>query len=171
MASQWYVLRSKPNKERIVWQQVQARGIETFYPRLKVRPVNPRARKIKPYFPGYLFVRADLDEVGLSTFQYMPYAVGLVCFGGEPAYVPEALINAIRLRVGGEIAEAGAGITGDFKRNDPVWIHDGPFVDYEAIFDTRISGSERVRVLLQMIDGRNIKVEMYAAQIETKQRS
>jgi transcription antitermination factor NusG len=171
MASQWYVLRSKPNKEDIVWQQVQAWGFETFYPRLQVRPVNPRSRKIKPYFPGYLFVRADLSEAGLSTFQYMPYAVGLVCFGGEPAYVPEALINAIRLRVGGEIAEAGAGITGDFKRNDPVWILDGPFAGYEAIFDTRIPGRERVRVLLQMLDGRNIKVEMYAAQLESRQRS
>jgi transcription antitermination factor NusG len=171
MASQWYVLRSKPNKEKIVWQQMQARGIESFYPRLRVQPVNPRSRKIKPYFPGYLFVRADLSEVGLSTFQYMPFAVGLVCFGREPAYVPEALINAIRLRVGEEIAEVGVGIAGGFKRNDPVWVLDGPFAGYEAIFDTQIPGSERVRVLLKMLDGRNIKVEMCATLIEPKRRS
>lgn len=171
MTSRWYALRSKPHKEGIVWQQAQVRGFETFYPRLRVHPVNPRARKIKPYFPGYLFVQADLEVVGLSTFQYMPYTMGLVCFGGEPAHVPEALINAIRLRVGGEIAEGGEGITDRFKPNEPVWILDGPFAGYEAIFDTRISGSERVRVLLQMLDGRNIKVEMCAALIESKQRS
>lgn len=169
MTSRWYALRSKPCKEAIVWQQVQARGFETFYPRLRVRPVNPRARKVKPYFPGYMFVQADLDVVGLSTFQYMPYTMGLVCFGGEPAHVPEAAIHAIRRRVG-EIAEAGGELFDGLKRGDPVWIQDGPFAGYEAIFDTQISGRDRVRVLLQMISGRNIKIEMCAAQIECKQR-
>ena len=102
----WYVLRSKPCKEETVWRQAQSLDFETFYPRLRVRPVNPRSRKVRPYFPGYLFVQADLDVVGLSTFQYMPYAIGLVCFGGEPAYVQESLILAIRGRVE-EIAEVG----------------------------------------------------------------
>ena len=165
MTSRWYALRSKPHKEGIVWQQAQVRGFETFYPRLRVHPVNPRARKIKPYFPGYLFVQADLDVVGLSTFQYMPYTMGLVCFGGEPAHVPEALINAIRLRVGGEITEGGEGITDRFKRNDPVWILDGPFTGYAALFDARLRGSERVRVLLKMISDRLVPVELDAGLI------
>jgi len=170
VTERWYALRSKPCKEAIVWRQAQARGFETFYPRLSVKPKNPRARKIRPYFPGYLFVRADLDVVGLSTFQYMPYTVGLVCFGGEPAHVPGALIHAIRRRVG-EIAEAGGELFDGLKPGDPVWIHDGPFTGYEAIFNARLRGIERVRVLLQMLDGRNIKVEMCAALIECKQRS
>lgn len=169
MTIQWYALRSKPCKEEIVWRQVQARGFETYYPRLRVRPVNPRARKIKPYFPGYLFVRADLHVVGVSTFKYMPYAIGLVCFGGEPAHVPEALIHAIRRRLE-EITEVGGELFDGLKRGDPVWIQDGPFTDYEAIFDTRLRGNDRVRVLLQMLSGRRISVELDAAQIERKQR-
>jgi len=78
MTSRCYALRSKPCKEAIVWQSSQARGFKTFYPHLRVQPVNPRSRKVKPYFPGYMFVQADLDVVGLSTFQYMPYAIGFV---------------------------------------------------------------------------------------------
>jgi transcriptional antiterminator RfaH len=38
-----------------------------------VRPVNPRARKTRPYFPGYLFVQADLAAVGLVEFRWMPH--------------------------------------------------------------------------------------------------
>lgn len=161
----WYVLRSKPCKEEIVWRQAQSLGFETFYPRLRVRPVNPRARKIRPYFPGYLFVKADLEAVGLSTFQYMPYAIGLVCFGGEPAYVQESLILAIRRRVE-EIAEVGGELFDGLKRGDQVWIQDGPFVDYQAIFDARLDGGERVRVLLQMLNDRFVPMEIDAAMIE-----
>ena len=73
----WYALRSKPRKEEALWGQLLARGFETFYPRLRINPVNPRARKLAPYFPGYMFVYADLEEVGPSTFNYMPFSLGL----------------------------------------------------------------------------------------------
>ena len=88
MAANWYALRSKPRKEEVVWKQVRTQGFEAYFPRLRVNPVNPRSRKLRPYFPGYLFVYADLEEVGVSVFQWMPHSIGLVCFGGEPAASP-----------------------------------------------------------------------------------
>jgi len=112
-----------------------------------------------------MFVQADLQDVGLSTFQYMPYAIGLVCFGGEPAHVPESLILAIRRRVE-EIAEVGGELFDGLKRGDQVWIQDGPFADYQAIFDARLDGGERVRVLLKMLNDRFVPVEIDAAMIE-----
>src|SRR5687768_6851823 len=95
----WYALRCKPRKEDVVWRQVRNQGFEAFYPLLRIQPVNPRSRKYRPYFPGYLFVRVDISEVGLSTFQWMPHAIGLVVFGDEAAVVPEYLIQAIQRRV------------------------------------------------------------------------
>ena len=170
MGIQWYALRSKPNKEQVAWQQVRARGFESFYPRLRVKTVNPRARQIKPYFPGYLFVRADLTAVGPSLFQYLPHANGLVCFGGEPACVPERLIQALQGRVE-KIAAAGGEAFDGLKSGDPVSIHAGPFAGYEAVFDTRLSGGARVRVLLEMLGGRCVPVEINVAQIERIKRS
>jgi len=168
MAINWYALRSKPRKEEVVWRQIRAMGIETFYPRLRVNPVNPRARKSRPYFPGYLFVCADLDEVGISYFQFMPHAVGLVSFGGEPAFVPESLIIAIRKRVE-EIAAAGGEVLDGLHSGDLVRISDGPFIGYEAIFDTRLPGTERVRVLLQLLSNqRRVPVELNVGQIQKK---
>ncbi len=47
-------------------------------------------------------------------------------------------------------------------------IHSGPFAGYEAIFDLRLSGSERVRVLLKMLNNRNLPIELDSQQIEKK---
>jgi transcription antitermination factor NusG len=171
MAHYWYALRSKPRKEDVVWRQVHNGGFETFYPRLRVNPVNPRSKKIKPYFPGYLFVYADLDEVGLSVFRWMPHAIGLVSFGGEPAAVPENLIHAIRKRVE-EIADAGGEVLDGLKHGDVVRISDGPFRGYEAIFDDRLPGKERVRVLLELLGSqRRVPLELKTGQIQRKKRS
>jgi len=163
----WYALHSHPNKEDLLWQQLMARDLESFYPRIPVNPVNPRARKIKPYFPGYLFINADLDLMGISAFQWMPYATGLVMFGGEPAVVPEALIFTVRQRVD-EITRAGGELLNDVKSGERVVIQDGPFSGYEAIFDVRLPGKERVRVLLQMLTRRTVPLELGAGQIKKK---
>jgi transcriptional antiterminator RfaH len=168
MANLWYALRSKPRKEDIVWKQVQNYGYEVFYPRIRVHPINPRARKLKPYFPGYLFVYVDLDFTGLSTFQWLPHATGLVKFGGEPAQVPENLIVAIKNRIE-EIAASGGELFDGLKRGDRVVISHGPFEGYEAIFDERLPGNERVRVLLELLSNqRRVAVELDSASIYRK---
>src|SRR5512143_1167630 len=95
----WYVLRSKPNREELLWKEVSARGFETFFPYLRIKPVNPRSRKTRPYFPGYMFVHTRLADVGQTVFTWLPYSQGLVSFDGLPAEVPEALVQAIRRRV------------------------------------------------------------------------
>ncbi len=167
MTKSWYALHSHPNKEDLLYEQILTRGYEAFFPRIRVHPVNPRSRKIKAYFPGYLFINVDLTTSGLSVFQWMPFASGVVNFGGEPSEVPEHLINAIRQRIG-EIADAGGELFDGLKQGDAVMIHSGPFAGYEAIFDLRLSGSERVRVLLKMLNNRNLPIELDSQQIEKK---
>src|SRR5512145_25294 len=106
MAAAWYVLRSKPNKEDFFCDQLLAHRFEVYHPRIPVRTVNPRARKVRPYFPGYLFVRIDLELTTASLLHWMPGSAGLICFDAEPASVPDCLLNAIRQRVE-QISAAG----------------------------------------------------------------
>lgn len=167
MPTCWYVLRSKPRKEDVLWQRVKSQGYMVYYPRIPVQTVNPRTRKLAPYFPGYMFVRVDLDEVGLSTFQWMPYANGLICFDDVPATVPDDLVEAIHARVSA-IAAAGGELFLGLERGDVVVIKSGPFAGYEAIFDARLSGNQRVRVLLAMLGDRKIPVELAEGQLRRK---
>ena len=168
MSQLWYVMRSKPNKESLLWEQLSLQKIECFYPYLRVKPVNPRARKLRAYFPGYVFVRVDLERTNLSALQWMPGALGLVSFGGEPASVPETLVNAIRNRVE-QVNAAGGEVLAGLKKGQAVTIQAGPFAGYDAIFDARLSGNERVRVLLKLLDQGQLPVELPAGQIRAWQ--
>jgi transcription antitermination factor NusG len=167
MTLQWFVLRSKPNKEDFFYDQLLAHRLEVFYPCIRVQVVNPRARKIKPYFPGYLFIHVDLQDITASFLNRMPGSGGLVSFGAEPASVPEALIAAIHRRVD-EINGAGGEQLHGLNPGDTVIIQDGPFAGQEAIFNVRISGKERVRVLLKLLQGRQLPLELPSRQIERK---
>jgi transcriptional antiterminator RfaH len=167
MTVHWYVLRSKPNKEDFLWRQLQADKIETFYPRVRVQVVNPRARKIRLYFPGYLFIKVDLETAGFSTFNWMPGSSGLVTFGGSPPEVPDGLVAVIRKRLD-EINTAGGEILNGLKAGDAVIIEEGPFAGYEAIFDARISGNERVRVLLKLLSKQQVPLDLPTGLIRKK---
>lgn len=167
MAINWYVIRSKPNREEFLAGQLESRGIEVFYPQLRVKPVNPRSRKIKPYFPGYLFIRIDFEKNQSLSFNHIPGAANLVFIGNEPAFVPDNIISAIRLRVE-EINDAGGEVMKSLKPGDWVKIHEGPFEGYEGILDSKISGNKRVRVLLKMLQKRQLPVDMPVAYVEAK---
>jgi transcription elongation factor/antiterminator RfaH len=167
MGISWYVIHSKPRKEEFLAEQLELRRIEAFAPTIRVQVVNPRARKFRPYFPGYIFVHADLEVVELSSLQYAPGSTGLISFGGEPAHVPDNLIAAIKRRVD-EINAAGGELFDVLKSGQTVVIHDGPFRGYEAIFDHRLPGTERVHVLLKLLKNRQLPMEMPAGHIRPK---
>jgi len=113
-----------------------------------------------------MFVNVDLEKSGLSFFRWLPHAVGLVQFGGDAATVPPNLIHAIRQTVE-KIAAAGGVVFDGLKPGDRVRIQGGPFAGYEAIFDARIPGKDRVRVLLKLLENpRDIPVELAAGQIQ-----
>lgn len=167
MTLQWYALRSKTHKEPVLFKQVVSHKIECFYPRVKVNPVNPRAAKTRPYFPNYMFVHVDLDEIGLSAFRWMPFSQGLVSFGGVPASVADSLINALRKR---EISSKGSLRFDALEAGTPVRVVEGLFRGYEGLFDRCLAGEERVRVLLQLLNDRQMPVELRAGQIVAKNR-
>lgn len=164
MAAHWYALQTRALKEEFVARQLDARELPHFYPRLQVRPVNPRARTERPFFPSYLFVHADLDQLGMSAFQYLPHAVGLVCFGGVPAVVDDALLQGIKGRLD-EINRAGGEIFLQLRPGDRVQITQGALAGYEAIFDRRLRDGDRVRLLLELLGSQQAAVELQASQI------
>ena len=92
----WYALRSKPFKEFQLFDQVLALGLECFFPRVNVIPVNPRSAKVCPFFPNYMFIKVDLSMTGENLFKWTPYSQGLISYGKNPASIPDHLIEALK---------------------------------------------------------------------------
>ena len=160
----WYVIHTNPRKEQQVYRQLCVRAIEAFYPTIRVKPVNPRASKTRSLFPRYLFVRANLEEIGLNKLQWIPGVNRLVQFGGQPASVSDRIVFELKKQLSA-IQKAGPLDLNGLKKGDRVRITEGSLAGYEALFDLRLSGEDRVRVLLQLV-GRLVKVDINASAIE-----
>ena len=165
----WYALHTKPYKERLTADYLHQQRLEVYLPLVQVNPVNPRAARERPYFPGYLFTKVNARAIEFSALRWVPGIRGLVQFGGEPAIVPDSLLSELRRRLM-RIRAAGGQVFYGLAPGDQVKIVDGPFAEYEAIFDLRLNGTDRVRVLLQLLNGRSIPVELSAAQIQRIKR-
>lgn len=160
----WYVSRSKPNKEEFVPQQLNLPDITAYYPCVKAEPVNPHSRKINPYFSGFLFIHAHLDLMGTSVLKWIPGTVGLVSFGNELASMADDLLQAIRDHID-QINKARAHTNQEFMPGNQVQIQWGPFAGYQAIFDSYAPGHKRVHVLLKMLQDRQIKLDLATAEV------
>jgi transcription antitermination factor NusG len=169
MPHQWYTIFSKPNKEFQVANYLSHKGITVYYPSVRVKPSNPRCSKIRSFFPRYLFVHTDLQVTGTSVLQWIPGGIGLVSFDGIPAIVPDEFIETLRLRLK-EINSIGHDRLVDLKRGDTVTIVDGPFAGYEAIFDMRLSSSDRVLVFLKWL-GRETKTQLSINSIDRRRKA
>ena len=161
----WYVMHSKPRKEALIRERLRIQRIEVFLPSVRVKPVNPRARKEQPFFPGYLFIFVDLEQISVSELRRIPGANGIVCFGGEPATVGDSLIRTLQKQIE-DITESNNHSIERFKSGDWVVINDGPFVNYKAMFDCRLSGQDRVRVLLELLQGQKMRLELSAKELQ-----
>ncbi len=69
-----------------------------------------------------------------------------------------------------EVNAAGGEVFAGLHKGDTVMIQDGPFAGYEAIFDVRLPGSERVRVLIKLLSQRQVPLKLHAGQIRLDNR-
>ena len=155
----WYVFQSKARKEQFLCEQLHLRNIETFFPHIRAKSAKPHHQKLQPYFPGYIFGRVDLEALGRSTLNWLPGAIRIVSFGGEPVSVQDYLIHVLREHVDA-VNRLTLQTSIKFHPGDVVLIQEGPFAGYEAIFNAHLPGRDRAEVLLKMLEGSQLRVEL-----------
>jgi len=160
----WYVVHSKPQKEEWLFKQLTTLQFKAYCPRLNPRNKKPHSHKPKPYFPGYLFVNVDLELTGRSVLQWIPGSLGLVSFGGEPAWVSDELIRKIRRNVD-EINIAGGKLLGSLRPGGKVIIDSGLFAGYKGIFCAWLRPSERAQILISILQNPAVRVDLRADQL------
>lgn len=93
----WFVLQTKPRKEKIVLQQIEQKKIEVYSPFIeKIRIWSDRKKKIQvPLFSGYIFIHGDESErkrAITDTIGAMKY----IYFQKRPAVVSDMEIEIIK---------------------------------------------------------------------------
>lgn len=106
----------------------------------------------------------DLDETGSSPLLWLPGAIGLVQFGDYAPPLPDHFIANLRSRIA-QIESAGGLKQSALQKGDPVRITGGSLQGYEAVFDSHLSGDERVQVLLNIL-GRLVSAQVDITKIE-----
>lgn len=98
-AAPWYALWTHSHCERLVADQLSAKGFDVFLPTLDVWSLRGgvRRRIPAPMFPGYLFLRQAMDK---TSYIEVRKARGLVAILGESwdrlAEVPAREIESIQ---------------------------------------------------------------------------
>jgi transcriptional antiterminator RfaH len=145
-ASHWYLVRTKPGKERWVRDQLAVALPEVFLPFLRAR--MPRWGKygwsVVPLFPCYLFARCDLRG-SYFNIRYSSGVSGLVSAGSEPLTVAPEIVESIRQRAVDGVVEIHER---PFAPGEHVTVTEGPFCGIQAIFERYLSGEQRIAILL-----------------------
>jgi transcription antitermination factor NusG len=106
--------------------------------------------------------------MGLDSLRWLPGAIDLVRFDNRAATVPDNVIAQLKERIRHYQLQTKYD-TDKFERGDQVHVKSGVFQGYDGIFDLRLSGSQRVHILLEML-GRLVRTEINANSIVKRVR-
>lgn len=149
LTSSWYVLHTKSRFENVVYDGLTKKSLETFLPKVKVKS-RRRDRNLMiqvPLFPGYLFVKTDLDPREHLEIVKTVGAVRLIGTKNGPLPVPDDTIESLRIMV---MTDHQITTGSTFRKGDRVMVVHGPFAGVKGIF-VRYRGKGRVVVNVEAL--------------------
>ena len=97
-SSAWIVVNTQPQREQIALENLARQAFNTYCPMMRTRVRHARRTQevLRPLFPGYLFVRADLQRWRpiLSTYGVRT----LVCCGDRPSFLDNGFVEGLQAR-------------------------------------------------------------------------
>ncbi len=151
----WYAVCCKPRREAVAEENLLRQGFHVYLPLIRIRQ-RRRGQwidAVEVLFPLYIFIRLDPLRRSTATVRSTRGVVGLVRFGGQPAVVPDAVMEALLRR-----EDAASGLHQDnrplFSAGEASKLVGGPLTGMEGVF-TQQDGDKRVIVLLELLGKAN----------------
>lgn len=156
-STRWYVVQTQINSEAKAELNLRRQGFDIYLPRCLKRRRHARKVEItaRPLFPRYLFVAIDRTAQRWRSIQSTFGVARLISQGGEPASVPDGVVNAIKARED-DNGYVVLNLHHAFALGDKVRVLEGAFIDSAGLFDGR-ADRDRVAILLEML-GRKVRV-------------
>jgi transcriptional antiterminator RfaH len=155
----WYLVRTKQQKEALVEYKLGGFLCRTFLPRIRTRRLRNGTfvESVMPLFPCYVFARFEL-ETALYRVLHTIGVAGVVCAGSTPSEVDPAIVEEISSRSRDGLIEIPPKTLCPGER---VRLTDGPLKGFAGIFEHYRSGSKRVALLLNAV-GSSMKIVVSA---------
>jgi transcriptional antiterminator RfaH len=115
---------------------------------MKIRQGDRTYQRVSPVFPSYLFAAFPLASAA-RRIRYTPGVRDIVRFGEQVAIVPDRVIDELMLRCADGPVDFSKPA---FLPGSPLEVVGGPFRKFDAVFEGYLSGSERVAVLLSVMN-------------------
>ena len=151
LGRRWFVAQTIARLEPRAQFQLQAQNFETFLPRV-ARTIR-HARKLRTVlsaaFPGYVFVRLDLERDRWRAVNGTIGVSRLIMGRDRPTPVPHGVVESIMGYVDGQ---GIARFDRDLVEGQAVRIKDGPLAEAVGRL-VRLDSNGRVRVMLEIMGG------------------
>ncbi len=157
---EWFAVQTRSRHEKSVGDQLRGKQIEIFLPlyRSSKRWKSGQQRAQLPLFPGYLFVRIDIQHQ-LPVLQ-TPGVARFVGFGGRPVALPQNEIAQLEAVTKEVVASPHPFLT----VGDRVRIKGGPLAGLSGIL---LRDKQGLRVVLSVeLISKSISVELDADDVE-----
>ncbi|PRH89251.1 transcriptional activator RfaH [Labrys okinawensis] len=153
----WYVVQTRARSEETARFNLEAQGFEVFLPRTLRTVLHARRRRtaMNALFPGYLFVRLDLERERWRSINGTIGVVQVVMGSSLPLPVPDGVVESILTYVD---AEGIARLDRDLAQGQTVRVTLGPFTESIGPL-MRLDPNERARVLLEIM-GRAVEITL-----------
>ena len=154
----WYAVRTRSNFENKVLRQLQGRSITSFLPKVWVwsRRRDRRKKISVPLFPGYLFVRVELNAQTHLDVVKAAGAVNLVGIQGRPVPVNDDEMANLQVLDG---TDRSLSQINGLKKGDRLMVIDGPLKGLIGTYQRLKDKSARLVVGLSLLN-RSVAVEL-----------
>jgi transcriptional antiterminator NusG len=172
----WFVVHTQSGYEKKVKQNLEAR-IRSMNAEDAVYEVvipmedyvdfknGKRVVSQRKMFPGYLLVRAELDDKAWTVIRNTPGVTGFVGQGAKPSPLPRRDVEAFLMpKAGEEQAATRAKPRLEYELGDTVRVKEGPFADFSGEVIEINEDQLRLKVLVNIF-GRETPVELEFSQV------
>ena len=171
----WYVVRTFSGHENKVKsiidleleerEDLRARIPEVLVPVEKVFEVKDgkKRTKVRNFFPGYILIKADLDNKVIDFITNTPSVMGFLGERNKPNPLQPSEVKRIigRITKDEEVERTDA----IFRTGDYVKIIDGPFSNFSGVVEAVNEEKLKIKVLVSIF-GRKTPVEINFVQAE-----
>jgi len=171
---QWYVLRTITGQERKIKSHIESEvailGLQDYVSQVLI-PIEKvflirngkKVTKEKNFYPGYVFVEADLEHgEAKHLIRFTPGVMGFLGIDG-----PEPLRRHEVMRLLGkvdELSEMEDEVVGSFMVGESITVTDGPFNSFTGIIEEINNEKKKLKVTVKIF-GRKTPLELNFSQV------